>query len=248
MKFRLTTKFTSRGIIFRLLAVLTFAVGLFLVRNWQAQNELVPSRFLVHLPNECQPCKSVQKSDGDSEKNACFIEGEHNGVELNNAILLGFQLRGNDFKNAHIINSDFSNSNLSKTNFSGATVFYSNFSGTNLSKTNFSGARFHASDLTSANFENATIVRANLAYSDLNDSRFYNANLKDTNFSDADLETSVGLTYEQLEKAVINEFTTLPPRLEKQREKLLEKSRKTLERLKQEMSKDEFEAYFIGNF
>jgi len=56
------------------------------------------------------------------------------------------------------------------------------------------------------------------------------------------------LTYEQLEEAVINEFTTLPPRLEKQREKLLEKSRKNLERLKQEMSKDEFEAYFVENF
>ena len=67
MKFRLTTKFTSRGMIFRLLAVLTFALGLFLVRNWQAQSELVPSHFLVHLPNECQTCKSVQKSDGDSE-------------------------------------------------------------------------------------------------------------------------------------------------------------------------------------
>jgi hypothetical protein len=248
MKFRLTTKFTPRGIIFRLLAVLTFAVGLSLVRNWQAQSELVPSRFLVHLPNECQPCKSLQKSDGDSEKNACFIEGEHNGVELNNAVLIGFQLHGNNFKNAHIINSDFSNSNLSRTNFSGATTFYSNFSGTNLSKANLTGARFHASDITSANLENATIVRANLAYSDLNDSRLYNANFKDTNLGDADLETSIGLTYEQLEKAVINEFTTLPPRLEKQKEKLLEKSRRNLERLKQEMSKDEFEAYFIGNF
>lgn len=248
MKFRLTTKLTSRGIIFRLLAVLTFAVGLFLVRNWQAQVEPVPSSFLVHLPNECQPCKSLPSSDGDSEKNACFIEGEHNGVELNNAILLGFQLYGNSFKNAHIINSDFSNSNLSRANFSGATVFYSNFSGTNLSRVNFTRAKIHASDITAANLENAVIVRANLAHSDLNDSKLHNANLKDTNFSDARLETTIGLTYEQLEQAVINEFTTLPPRLEKQRGKLMEKSRKNLERLKQEMSKDEFEAYFVENF
>ena len=157
MKFQFKTNFTSRGIILRFLAVLTFAVGSIAVWNWRTQTEPVPSRFLVQLPNECQPCKSEQQLNDDSEKNACFIEGEHNGVELNNAILLGFQLRGNSFKNAHIINSDFSNSNLNRANFSGATVFYSNFSGTNLSRANFTRARFHASDITSANLENAII-------------------------------------------------------------------------------------------
>ncbi len=243
MKLRITTKFTSRGIVLRLLAVLTFAAGIFLVQNWQSQAEPMPSRFLVHLPNECQPCQSVKKSDRDSEENACFIEGEHNGVELNNAILRGLQFNGNNLKNAHIINSDFSNANLTKVNFSSAAIFYSNFSNANLENANLSGARFHASDLTGANLNSAKIVRTNLAYSDLNDARLKNANIKDSNFGDADLGTTVGLTYEQLEKAVINEFTTLPPRLEKHREKLLETSRQNLERLKQEMSKDKFEAY-----
>lgn len=247
MKFCFTTKFTSHGIIFRLLAVLTFAIGIFLVRNWQAQIEPVPSSFLVHLPNEYHPCKSVQKSDSDSENNACFIEGEHTGVELNNAILRGLQLRGNNLKNAHIINSDFSNSNLSRVDFSNAITFYSNFSNANLSNANLNGARFHGSDLTGVNLNDAKIVRANLAYSDLNDARLHNANIKDTNFSDASLETTVGLTYAQLEEAVINEFTTLPPRLERQREKLMEKSRINLERLRQVMPKDKFEAYFTGN-
>ena len=93
------------------------------------------------------------------------------------------------------------------------------------------------------------MVRANLAGCDLNDARLNDANLKDTNFGDADLETTVGLTYEQLEEAVINEFTTLPPHLEKHRAKLLETSRQNLERLRQEMSGDKFEAYldYWGN-
>ena len=245
MKLRLVTRFTSRGIVFRLLAVLTFAVGSIIAWNWHT--EQTPSRFLVHLPNECQPCKPVQKSDGDSEKNACFIEGEHNGIELNNAILRGLQFKGNNLKNAHIINSDFSNANLTKVDFSNATTFYSNFSNANLNNANLSGARFHASDLTGVNLDNAKIVRTNLAYSDLNSARLHNANLKDTNFGDADLETTVGLTYKQLEEAVINEFTTLPPRLEKHKEKLLEKSRVNLEKLRERMSKVEFEAYSTGN-
>lgn len=246
MKLRLVTKFTSRGIVFRLLAVLSFAVGSTIAWNWQSYIQPTPSRFLVHLPNECQPCQSARKSD-DFKENTCPIEGEHNGVELNNAILRGLQFSGNRFKNAHIINSDFTNSNLSKADFSDAVTVHSNFSFTNLSGANLTGATFHASDLTGANLVNAKVIRANFAYSDLNDAKIRNANLKDTNFSDARLETTVGLTYKQLEEAVINEFTTLPPHLEKQKEKLLEKSRINLERLKREMPQDKFEAYFIGN-
>jgi uncharacterized protein YjbI with pentapeptide repeats len=162
---------------------------------------------------------------------------------LENVDLQGAKFRGADLSGASIANSDFSNDDFSKANLSKAVIFYSSFIKSNLSNANLTGAKLHGSDLTDAQLNNTKFVRANLTHSDFSNATLANADLTDTNLSDARLETAKGLTYKQLQRAVINEFTSLPPHLISKRSFLMEQSRQKVKMLRKEMSKEDLELY-----
>jgi hypothetical protein len=164
--------------------------------------------------------------------------------EIKNVDLQGFSLRRADFESINITNSDFSEADLKGGNFSRAVVFYSSFIKSDLSQADFTNAIIEGSDLTEAKLNNAKFIRANMTHTDFSHASMINADLTDANLSDARLETSVGLSYEQLKRAVINEFTSLPPLLESKRAALIERSRQRAKELRKEMSEEELERYF----
>lgn len=174
--------------------------------------------------------------------NSLYAANNSNKI-AENVNLQGAILRGADFSGASISNSDFSDADLSKANLSKTIIFYSSFINSNLTKVNFSGAKMHGSDLTDAKLANAKFVRANLTCSDFSNANLRDADFSDANLSDANLETAKGLTYKQIERAVINEFTSLPPNLISKRTFLMEKSLKKVKKLRQEMSEKELELY-----
>lgn len=162
---------------------------------------------------------------------------------LENVDLQRAKFRGADLSNVSINNSDLSDADLSKANLSKAVIFYSSFIKANLSNANFTGAKLHGSDLTDAKLTNAKFVRANLTHSDLSNAILTNADFTDTNLSDAELETAKGLSYDQIKRAVINEFTSLPAHLKPKRTFLMEQSRKRVKELRKIMSEEELELY-----
>jgi hypothetical protein len=171
------------------------------------------------------------------------LDTKGNSRIAENVDLQGAIFRGVDLSGARITSSDFSNANFSKANLSKAVIFYSSFIKANLSKANLSGAKIHGSDLTDANLANTKFIRANLTHSDFGNAILINADLTDANLSDARLESAIGLTYKQIESAVINEFTSLPSHLKSKRAFLMEQSREKVKKLRKVMSEEDLELY-----
>lgn len=162
---------------------------------------------------------------------------------VKNADVLKIKLQNADLSFAEIENSDFSEANLKKADLSKASVYYSTFIDADLRNTNFAGARLFGSDLAEANLSNAKLKRANFAHTDFSNALLTNADLTDTNLSDAELESAKGLTFAQISKALINEFTTLPAQFEPRKEMLVKRSIKRMRELKKELPPAELELF-----
>jgi hypothetical protein len=168
---------------------------------------------------------------------------DSNSKILENVDLQGARFRGVNLSEANISNSDFSGADFSKANLSKAEIYYSSFIKSNFNKADFTGAKLHGSDLTNAKLSDAKFIRANLTGSDFSNATLSNADLTDANLSDARLETAIGLSYEQIKSAVINEFTSLPPNLNSKRIFLMQQSRQKVKKLRKGMSEQELELY-----
>lgn len=162
---------------------------------------------------------------------------------VENADVLHIELQNADLTESKITNSGFSNANLRKANFSNSFIIYSSFIRANFRNADFSGTKFFGSDLTKADFSGANLQRANFAHSDFENTILSNADLTDTNLSDARLISARGLTYEQLSKALINEFTSLPAKYESKRAALLVHSKRRMQELKKEMKTEELQLF-----
>ena len=162
---------------------------------------------------------------------------------VENAEVQYIGLQNADLTESKITNSDFSNANLRKANFSNASISYSSFMRVNFKNANFSGTKLFGSDLTEADFSGAKMKRANFAHSGFENAILTNADLTDANLSDAELISAKGLTYEQLNKALINEFTSLPAKFESKRAILLAHSKQRMRELKKEMKAKELELF-----
>ena len=113
------------------------------------------------------------------------------GVNLSNANLSNGNLGDVDLDSAILVNTDFSNANLS----GGAYLIFSistnaNFSGANLSNSylyngNFSNADFSNADLRNVELNNANLSGANLTNADLSGANLTNADLSGANLEDA---------------------------------------------------------------
>ena len=91
---------------------------------------------------------------------------------------------------------------------------------------------FRLARLSGADFIQADLRYADFRYADLRLADFKDANLYLADFANADLRSTENVTFEQLEKAIINEETKLSVEMESRRQELLEASRRKLEKLK----------------
>lgn len=190
-------------------------------------------------------CGGGSGPDGQSEPPEIINTLGSNAMPhiIKNAHLQEIILPNAELTAAIIENSDFSYASLVNANFSKASILYSGFTSANLRNADFTGGRFFGSDLTDADFSNAKLTRANFAHSDFTDANLKNADLTDTNLSDANLESVEILTYEQLSKAIINEYTVLPAKFRSKSSIFLINSRKRMKELKNQLSAEELELF-----
>lgn len=168
-------------------------------------------------------------------------------IDLSNCYLAGTNLAESDFQSTDFSGSDLSGANFHHTNFGwrGETqppdAMSYNYPYTRFRKAELSGADFMFANLFDADFSGANLTGANLEASNL-----AAANFVDTNLSGAKLphsqdsktlidgvwrdEHRSGITLEQLERAIINEETVLPPSVAPHREDLLRNSKENLEK------------------
>ncbi|HEX8738235.1 MAG TPA: pentapeptide repeat-containing protein [Pyrinomonadaceae bacterium] len=122
---------------------------------------------------------------------------------------------------------------------SGANLRYADLRNAHLSDTNFIVVNLRQANLSFADvsdviFNEADLSNADLSGADLRNAIFDPTSLYGTDFTSADLRgaklgTSLGLTFEQIKEAIIDEETELPVDLEPRRAELLELSKKNLE-------------------
>jgi hypothetical protein len=102
--------------------------------------------------------------------------------------------------------------NLMQAFLGRAVLFEANLKNANLFKANLTQSILYKADLRKAMLADAVLIGANLSYANLSE-----ANLDLAELHGADLRTSIGLTLEQLSKAVITSKTMIPPELEEHR-------------------------------
>lgn len=107
-------------------------------------------------------------------------------------------LRGARIKGTTRVPLCFSGADLSDANLNDARLAGAVFTGALLARTDLSGADLTGADLSNANLENAQLEGANLSGAIL---------------SGADLRTALGLTQAQIDSAIVDGSTRLPPDL-----------------------------------
>jgi hypothetical protein len=125
------------------------------------------------------------------------------GAQLNGANLSGAQLQGADLSWARLKDAD-----LREAQLNGANLIWAQLQGAELSGAQLQGARLFRARLTGA-----TLMRAQFKDADLE-----KAQLQDTFLGGADLSAATRLTRHQLENAVSNARTKLPPHLTAERD------------------------------
>ena len=160
---------------------------------------------------------------------------------IENAELPNAMLRKADLNAARIDSSNFSGANFRKATFLAAVVSNSSFMKSDFRGADLTSAQFYGSDFTGADFSNAKLTSANLGHTDFSHAVLTNADLTDANLSNARLESAKGLSYAQLNRALIGKFTTLPAKWESKRALLLARSRARLAELRKEKSARELE-------
>ena len=149
------------------------------------------------------------------------------GAQLHRADLSGADLRHADLSGADLGQANLSGADLSRANLSGADLGQANLAGARLAEVNLSGARLRRADLSGAflrwaNFSGADLRRAdlsgaklrwaNLSGADLTGADLSGANLRQANLGGAYLGGLLSADELQLEGAIGDDQTHLPPR------------------------------------
>ncbi len=163
-------------------------------------------------------------------KNPLLATENPRGVSLQGISLQNYNFNGSFFKQSLLYRGDFSNSDFSaatmeQSQFYGTLCKKCRMEGTNFSETNMYGANLSQSILVNANLTHvngqlAKLKEADLSGADLSNSDFAEANfsganltnarLDNTNLSGVDLTSAIGLTKDQMTKAIVNSKTKLP--------------------------------------
>ena len=136
-----------------------------------------------------------------------------NKIDLSGASISHANLKGIDLGNADLSNADLSYADLSYADLSDAKLFDADLHGAN-----FNHANLHNAWPIRANLEGATLQHADLTYIKLDAAFLTKTNFSGANMSDASIDLY------SLKKAIIDETTRLPYRLESYRSELLDLS------------------------
>ncbi|MBA3240576.1 MAG: pentapeptide repeat-containing protein [Acidobacteria bacterium] len=157
---------------------------------------------------------------------ADFFVAALEDVILDGAILDGARLGRASLDGASLKRANLGMADLREANLHSATLHEANLGGAdlreaildsaelnkaNLSAANLAAARLNYTILDEAKLENAILDAAVLTGAKLHRTRLNDTSLDKTDLNDVDLSTSLGLTVLQLEVALINERTKLPP-------------------------------------
>jgi uncharacterized protein YjbI with pentapeptide repeats len=126
------------------------------------------------------------------------------GVDLREARLVGANLRGAKLQKADLRWANLTGAKLDEGEMEGALL-----EGAILPSARLVRARLRGADLTSASLIEADLTEADLTGADLSEARLDGAKL-----AGADLRETVGLSWEQLKAAKLEETTRLPAELE----------------------------------
>jgi uncharacterized protein YjbI with pentapeptide repeats len=129
------------------------------------------------------------------------------------------ELRESNLRDADLNGIELWGADLWKVNFRQAQLWQAKLAGASLGRANLSEASLWKADLEGAylwkaNLEGANLTEANLEQANLEGSNLKGANLHQTNLINADLRKVVGLTRQQLSKAICDDTTQLPDYLE----------------------------------
>lgn len=182
-----------------------------------------------HVPWARFLLRSVDLSRTDLRQVELYY-GQLQHVNLNDAHLEKANLSGTDLSLARVMRavlieaylSDVNLSkamlqeaNLSKTHLEKATLEGALMYGANLGGANLQNANLRSADLTSANLRTANLTGADLRGADLSAANLQGANLTKADVRGTSLLSVSGITREQLEAAITDEKTVLPPYLQK---------------------------------
>jgi hypothetical protein len=167
---------------------------------------IVTPRVPTDLQAALTVLESRNKSHDPSGYTLDLSHSDLSGADLSLANLSLANLSGANLVDANLFGANLSRAYLSGADLSGAHVLETNLSGANLSnvdlsKANLSGADLSLANLSGANLSNVDLSKANLSMADPS-----NANL-----SGADLSGAEGLSQEQVDSALTDKGTKLPP-------------------------------------
>jgi hypothetical protein len=129
-------------------------------------------------------------------------------------------LRQSNLRDADLNGIELHGADLWKVNLAEAQLWQAKLIGASLGRANLREASLWQADLEGAylwraNLEGANLTEANLEQANLEGSNLKGANLHQTNLVNADLRNVVGLTRQQLDRAICDETTQLPDYLDR---------------------------------
>jgi uncharacterized protein YjbI with pentapeptide repeats len=147
-------------------------------------------------------------------------EADLRRADLQGANLTSADLRGADLQAANLQWANLGDakmggfeSNQQSTNFEGADLTWAYLSDAQLQGTNLSAVKLRWATLTKANLQGANLSGADLRGANLQKARLQGAYLVGADLRETDFRNVSGLTFEQIELAMIDDTTILPERL-----------------------------------
>jgi uncharacterized protein YjbI with pentapeptide repeats len=137
------------------------------------------------------------------------LDGRDRAIELRESNLRAADLNGVELWGADLWKVNLREAQLWQAKLVGAFLGRANLSDASLWKADLEGAYLWKANLAGANLTEANLEQANLEGSNLK-----GANLHQTNLVNTDLRQVVGLTKQQLSKAIYDETTQLPDYLQ----------------------------------
>lgn len=201
------------------------------------------------LDDILEPIKSVDLANknlvGIAVSNSFLVNSDLSNSNLNDSSLPGgyFQranLENARFENANLWGANFKNAYLAGANLRKSVLREANLENTELSAADLRGADLTQADLQNANLYGTDLTDAYLSGADLRDANFSGANLQKTDLSGAIIENTIffgtdlrnndlssveGLTYSQINSAIIDEKTKLPDSLSRYKDQLIQSSK-----------------------
>ncbi len=141
--------------------------------------------------------------------NLDLSDADLNSADLAYADLRNTDLNGADLYGADLNGADLNGAELRGADLSDADLYSADLNGADLLMADLEEADLNYADLNNADLRGADLLKADLSSADLRGADLLMADLEDADLRGADLSGAV-LKQNQLNAAMVNEFTTLP--------------------------------------